>query len=83
MIPINLRLARQKSFADGGALTKLLFPWITFFVSCQDFCALSSNFEDIRDEQLVIATENGTENNYSQQVYLICCNKKIFCALNV
>ena len=47
---------------------------------------MSSNFEDISDEQLleaVMATENGTENNYSQQVNLICCNKKKFCVLNV
>ena len=75
MTPISLGLARQKSFADGGALTKLLFLWIRLFASCQDFCAMSSNFEDINDEQLleaVIAAENGTENNCSQQVNLIC-----------
>ena len=47
---------------------------------------MSNNFEDLSDEQLleaVMATENGTENNYSQQVNLICCNKKKFCVLNV
>ena len=87
MTPVStLRCVRKQSFADGGLLTKLFILWIRFFASCQDFCTMSSHFEDISDDKLledVIASENGTENNHSLQVNLICCTKKIFCVLNV
>ena len=74
-------LTKRLEIEPSGVLTKLLFHWIRNFASCQDFCAMSNHFEDISDEQLLEAVnsiENGTENNYSQQVNLICCNKKIF-----